>query len=150
MTEPGTCPRMDGLSAYVDDALAPTERTALDAHLATCPVCGAALAELARLRQTFRDLPDEKLAFDLGAVVLGRLPAALRPVAPRPRRRLWQLAPVSLGAAAALATGLYLGALLSGAAGVVQPPRLAAMAVFDAVPPGAVCLGQPSCYGGAK
>jgi len=137
---------MNGLSAYVDDALAPAEHAALDAHLAACPVCGATLAELAQVRQAFRALPDAKLSFDMGAVILGRLPEAPRPASPR--RAFWQLAPVSLGAAAALATGLYLGALLGGAAGVAQPQRLAAMAVFDALPPGALCAGP--CYGGAK
>lgn len=148
MTEP--CPRMNGLSAYVDDALAPAERTALDAHLGACPVCGTALAGLAQVRQAFRALPEERLSFDMGAVILGRLPAAGRAAPSRRRRSFWQFAPVSFGAAAALAIGLYMGGMLVGGAGVAQPPRLAAMAVFEALPPGALCAGHPSCYGAAK
>lgn len=148
MTEP--CPRMNGLSAYVDDALAPTARAALDAHLGVCRVCGTALAELAQVQQAFRALPEERLWFDMGAVILGRLPAAGRAAPSRRRRSFWQLAPVSSGAAAALALGLYLGTMLAGTASVAQPPGLAAMAVFEALPPGALCAGHPPCYGAAK
>jgi anti-sigma factor RsiW len=145
-----SCPRINGLSAYVDRALASGEQSELESHLSGCPICGAALAELDALRATFRALPEEKLAFDMGALILGRLPPQSRTARSKPRSPLRQLAPLSLGAAAALAAGIYLGSLLVGAAGVVAPPRVAGMALFDAVPPGALCAGDSACYRRAR
>lgn len=145
-----TCPRMNGMSAYIDRALAPAESSELESHLSGCPICGAALGQLEALRSTFRALPQEKLSFDMGAVILGRLPPRSRTARSKPRSPLRQLVPLSLGAAAALACGIYLGSLLVGAAGVAAPPRLAGMALFDAAPPGALCAGDPACYRRAR
>lgn len=145
MNEP--CPRMNGLSGYVDSMLPPDERAELEAHLGACPVCGAALAELRALHATFRALPEERLSYNMGAVILGRLPAAPFRGESSRRRSLQQIVPLSLGAAAALAAGVYLGGTLIGAAAVAPAPRVAAMAVFDALPPGALCSGDPACFG---
>ncbi|MGE5128328.1 MAG: anti-sigma factor family protein [Sphingomonadaceae bacterium] len=148
MNEP--CPRMNGLSGYVDSVLPPVERTELETHLGACAVCGAALADLRALHATLRALAEEKLSYDIGALILGRLPARPSGGQPSRGRQLQQLVPVSLGAAAALAAGVYLGGTLIGAAGVAPAPRVAMLAVFDAVPPGAVCTGDPACYGRRK
>lgn len=143
-----SCPRMNGLSAHIDRVLSLGERSELEAHLAACPICGATLAELHALRTTLRALPEEKLSFDMGALILGRLPPPTR--TERFIKPLRRLAPLPLGAAAALAAGIYLGSLLLGAAGVSAPPRLAGMSLFDAVPPGALCASAPACYRKAR
>jgi anti-sigma factor RsiW len=46
------------LSAYLDAALAPAERGAVEAHLASCPDCRARLAELRSTAALIRGLPD--------------------------------------------------------------------------------------------
>ena len=46
------------LSAYLDDALSPVERSALSAHLDTCADCRARLAELRATASLIRALPD--------------------------------------------------------------------------------------------
>lgn len=145
-----SCPRMSSLSGYVDGALPREERVAFEAHLHACPVCGAALAELDALRATFRALPDARLPYDMAELIVSRLPAEAPDRVWRERRSVRRLAPLTLGAAAALAGGIYLGGLLVGAASVASAPPVAALAVFDAVPPGALCTGDPACYGGAK
>ena len=46
------------LSAYLDDALSPVERSAVAAHLDTCGACRARLAELRATASLIRALPD--------------------------------------------------------------------------------------------
>lgn len=46
------------LSAYLDDALAPSARMAVEAHLAGCPDCQARLAELRGTAALIGSLPD--------------------------------------------------------------------------------------------
>ena len=48
------------LGAYALDALLPSERVALKAHLATCPTCRAELAELRRAVEALPYLVDER------------------------------------------------------------------------------------------
>jgi anti-sigma factor RsiW len=45
------------LSAYLDGALAPAERAALESHLADCPACQGELADLRALRALLRAMP---------------------------------------------------------------------------------------------
>lgn len=53
-----TCGQVEvRLDEYVDDTLGARERAALDAHLAGCPACRAALAELRGLVTNARALP---------------------------------------------------------------------------------------------
>ena len=49
---------LDQLSAYLDDALAPVERTAVEAHLDGCASCRTRLAELRATASLLRTLPD--------------------------------------------------------------------------------------------
>lgn len=139
------CPRSAALSAYIDEEMNEADRFALDAHLRACPVCGHELSELLQLRHAFHRLPEEKLSFDLGGVIEGRLAAERAPrTTQRPRPSPWMWLPASAGGAAALLLGIYLGSTLLTAGAVT--PRVAAMAVFDPVPPGNLCVASPSCY----
>jgi hypothetical protein len=110
-------------------------------------VCGAAFRTLGELRASLRTLGDAPVGVDIASLIEHRLTprAHARPARRRSRLRWLELAPAGLGAAGALATGAYLGLLLGGApaAGVARP---AAMAVFDAAPPGGLCAAVPSCY----
>lgn len=137
-------PDLIALSAYLDGELGGSERRQMDAHLATCAPCTAHLAALQVLAADFDRLPQEKLGFDLAGVIEGRLATALRPQGKPPAARWWGLLPLSLGAAASLALGIGMGSALFG--GAAAMPRVAAMSVFDTLPPGGLCLGPESCY----
>jgi hypothetical protein len=76
------------LSMFMDDALSPVEREPVAAHLATCALCGAHLADLRRLNQAVRELP-------VPAVPEGVFAVASDPVVRRPGRgRLGALIPL--------------------------------------------------------
>ena len=66
---------MDRLSEYLDDELASGDRTALEAHLATCPECSAVLADLRRLVQRARLLEPRGPARDLWPGIATRIGA---------------------------------------------------------------------------
>jgi anti-sigma factor RsiW len=134
----------DDLSAYLDAALASAERRRVAEHLAACPRCAARLADFAALSADFARLPQESLGCDLAGVIAGRLPAAVPP-RPRPLAPGWRgLLPLGLGAAASVALGIAMGAALFG--GGAALPRMAAMSVFDPIPPGGLCPGLHACY----
>lgn len=137
-------PDMTALSAYLDGELGGSERRQMDAHLAACAQCTARLTALQTLAADFDRLPQEKLGFDLAGVIEGRLAAAPRSQGKPPAARWWGLLPLSLGAAASLALGVGMGSALFG--GAAAMPRMAAMSVFDTLPPGGLCLGPESCY----
>ncbi len=59
--------------AYLDRELAPEERTALEAHVRSCPTCAQALSELEALFQAIVQVPEVPLERDLAAAVLPRL-----------------------------------------------------------------------------
>ena len=81
----------DDLSAYLDGALPPARRSAVDAHLATCPPCRMSLAELRAAARLIAALP--------AATPSRRLVPALAP------RTSW-LRP--LRSLSAIATGAFL------------------------------------------
>jgi hypothetical protein len=141
------CPRIEALSALLDGELAAPHDADIAAHAAVCPVCGAALRTFGELRASLRTPRNERVGVDIASLIEGRLAPRAHPRPVRGRRRLgWlELAPAGLGAAGALATGAYLGLLLAGGP-VASAARPAAMAVFDAAPPGGLCAGAPSCY----
>ena len=157
-----TCPRFEALSALVDDALPPAERVDTLAHAEHCPTCTAALAELRALGAEFAALPQERLGYDLGAVIEAQIAAeARRPANPRPggttaapsslrdrwRRWLAGFALPAASGAAALVLGLYLGAHLA-VAPELDEPRVAMMSVFGTMPPGTVCTADGPCLSG--
>ena len=147
------CPRTEALSALMDGQLTERERSDLTAHARLCPVCGAMIEDFVRLREALQPLAHTRLDRDLSPLIDARLSAAsgrppMATAGPRVRRRGWQLAPAGLVAAGVFGVGVYLGALLAGGA-AAMPSRPAAMAVFDAVPPGALCIGV-SCVPGSR
>jgi anti-sigma factor RsiW len=132
------------LSAYLDTELASAEHRRIMDHLAACPRCTARLADFAILSADFARLPRESLGCDLAGVVAGRL-AAAAPPRPRATAPDWRgLLPLGLGAAASVALGIAMGAVLFG--GGAALPRVAAMSVFDPIPPGGLCPGLNACY----
>ena len=148
MTEQPTplhAPDLPALSAYLDGELDAGERRRVAAHLAACPACTAYLARLQALSADFRALPAESLGFDLGGVMEGRLAAAPRRPATS-RWHDWRLGwPIAVGAAASIVVGAFMGSTLV-AGGATTAPRMAAMRVFDSMPPGNLCIGLESCY----
>ncbi len=142
------CPRTLQLSALIDDELGDDPRAQIANHAASCPLCGAMLRDLSEQRAMLRSLAGECPGIDLVRSIGRRLEPRRSPRRPAAESRWWhrwRLAPSGLGAAGALALGLYFGALLAGGAGVTAM-RPAAMAAFDAVPPGGICVGLQSCY----
>ena len=138
------CPRIEALSALLDGEMTESARRDIEAHAMSCPICGATLREFSRLRAAFGRLGEGPAGADVAALIDSRLPPRTTTRPARERWR-WHLAPAGLVAAGALATGAYFGMLLGGSAavGVARPP---AIAVFDAVPPGGLCVA-PICYG---
>ena len=162
-----TCPPADTLSALVDDALPPDARDTLLAHSAACPHCAAQLADLRALHDAFQDLPPMPVGVDLGARVIARLQAESAPAARRspalPRARwlevlaglfkpalTWRAAFVPLfGTTAALGLGVLLGGMLlteePATPGRAPNVTLAAMSLFNPVPPGNLCPRADAC-----
>jgi anti-sigma factor RsiW len=146
-----TCPRIEALSALVDDELAGADRVALDAHVTDCAICAPVLAELRQLRGTFAALPAPELGVDLAPLVDRRI-AAAGVSAPKPtptlrpqRWRWWQLAPAAFGGAVALTLGAYLGGALMPGSQLGAQPAAQQMAAFTANPPGALCPALQAC-----
>ncbi|WP_270889266.1 anti-sigma factor family protein [Pedococcus sp. 5OH_020] len=129
-------------AAYVLGTLSPAERVEFEAHLATCPDCRTAVAELAGMPGLLAQVPTgEVLAMDLGgpeedAAMLTPPPRSLMPVLPTPsasRRRRW-LVPLAAAAAALVVGGLG-GYAVSAAGHDGGPsPRPTATATAAAVP----------------
>ena len=69
----------DRLSEYVDGELAAGERTALEAHLATCADCRATLEELRRVVARAKSLEDRPPKADLWSGIHARLTPGRRP-----------------------------------------------------------------------
>jgi anti-sigma factor RsiW len=140
------CPRAEALSALLDGEISGRARREIETHAAACPVCGAMLRDFGEVRRGLDALGAAPPAVDIAALVDRRLPprAAGRPARQRQGWR-WQLVPAGFVAAGVFATGAYLGMLLGGGA-AVSVARSPAVAVFDAVPPGGLCV-PPLCYG---
>lgn len=144
---PESCPKTLEISAFLDEQASPAERARLDAHLAHCVQCAAMLADLRGLRAGLRALPEETLGYDLSEVIRGRLAGVAPARAVPPRRRNWrEFLPLGIGATAAVSLGLFMGLALTAASGGAVAPRIAAMAVFDPVAPGGLCIGSEACY----
>jgi anti-sigma factor RsiW len=143
------CPRIEALSLLLDHEIHGRAREEIEAHAASCRVCGAALAEFRDVREALAALTDREPGVDVAALIENRLPprAQSRPVRRRTRRS-WQWAPGGLAAAGVLATGAYLGMLLAGGT-AVGAARSPAAAVFSATPPGGLCIA-PVCYARGK
>ena len=141
MSQSRDCPRAEALSAMIDGELSPREHEQITAHAAVCSLCGAMLRQFVEVRDELLGSPDPDAGVDIAALVEPQLP----PMQPAPRarerqHRPWQLAPMAAAAAGVLATGVYLGMLLMGGSAAMAT-RPTAIVVFDAIPPGGLCVG---------
>jgi len=114
--ERGRDPWIDRLSEYVDGDLAGAERTAFEAHLATCDTCAEALDDLRAVVSRAHALEDAPPAEDLW-------PGIERQIAPRRAHepltsdgRIWWGRRFELGVPQLAAAGVLLIALSAGAA----------------------------------
>lgn len=141
------CPRNLEVSAYLDDAMEPAERSRFHAHLHACPLCHGRLDEIRALQQQLRDLPSPVLGFDMAA----RLQDQMRSGATRHRnaRQFWPGWSMGglmggLAVAASIASGVWLGGMLIGGTVLTAQPA-AIVRVFDPVPPGGLCAAAELC-----
>lgn len=142
------CPRSTQISALIDDELAGNAREEIASHAASCPLCAAMLRDMSELRLALRPLAATRLELDLAPRIAQRLAPRRKPPRSSPAGSWWhgwQFAPSGLAAAGVLAVGVYLGALLAGGGSAVAVQPLA-MAAFNPIPPGSLCLGSASCY----
>lgn len=137
------CRRSEELSAYLDGELDEKSRLKFETHLGGCFACKEMLQDLRCLRECFQSLPQQEMGFDLAPAVLAESRRRAPPTR-RPSFSLWQLLPASFAAAATVSLGIFLGISLTS-----QPDaELAApaLAMFDPIPPGGVCIGFAGCY----
>ncbi len=146
MNDQESCPRIEELSALIDDELDAGQRVALQAHVAGCTICSPVLAGMRRLHADFAALPAPRSDFDVAAEVDRRIGSLASPRPPRglppARPRWWQVALLAPGGAMAVAIGFSLGASLMPAAGGATAAQ---MASFSALPPGALCPASQAC-----
>jgi len=143
------CPSIKDISAYVDGELPEARRRHMVSHLSQCLACANVLRELEGVRAIFRSFPKYQVGFDLSPSIRARLAAAPDDSGSnRWVRRIFQLMPLSLTVAATMVAGIFIGTLLTVPGKVYVPTGLEgqAMAMFDPVPPGNVCVGHVSCY----
>ncbi len=97
------------LSDYLDGGLSETERSALERHLAACPACTAAVAQLGAVREQARALADRLPSTDLWPGIAARIAQAPQPrIDAASAHRRWTFSLPQL-AAAALAIGFASG-----------------------------------------
>lgn len=135
------CPNEGELSAYVDRQLAAAAARAVAAHLQACDACSENVTAIENLSRAFRALPQVAVGSD----ITPRIELAVaRAVRQQRIARAWRLAPLSLAAAATVVLGVFIGTMLATTPRVHE--NAVPMAMFDAIPPGSVCIGFESCY----
>ncbi|MBI2278283.1 MAG: zf-HC2 domain-containing protein [Dechloromonas sp.] len=139
-------PDLVELSAYVDGELAAESRQRVDSHLAVCPDCATQVARFASLSADFAKFREESLGFDLAGVIEGRIAATERRPGRASGRGRFVRWSIALGAAGALVAGTQLGTVLVAGSGAGSTPPVATLRVFDAMPPGNLCVGLDSCF----
>jgi len=110
----------DRLSEYVDGELANSERTALEAHLATCAECRAIVADLRKVVARAKALEDRAPKVDLWSGIHARLTPGRRPGVTRPWR-------VSFSVPQLLAASIALILLSGSGAWLALKPRQSAV-----------------------
>jgi anti-sigma-K factor RskA len=149
--------RDDG--AYVLGALTPAERATYERHMATCPGCRDAVAEMAVLPGLLSRLDAvtaERVAREAEAVEASRLPRLLRAAEESQRRlrtrRRWQAWGAALAAAClALVAGLGIAGLQPSVEREDRPPvAMVPMVEGDVSGPVTAEVGVIDIHGGTK
>lgn len=123
----------DRLSEYLDGELAPAERTALEAHLASCGGCRTTLEELRHVTMRARALDDRPPEADLWPAIADQIGVvSLAARAERARRRFSFTVPQLAAASVALALVSGGGAWL-----LSQRETVATTPVVSTTPPAA-------------
>ena len=91
-----TCPSPDDLSAFHDGELAPSDRTRVETHVASCAACATALARIQRASSLLSALPREEASPELVREVAQQAAVGRR----RPAK--WHLMALPLASAAAM------------------------------------------------
>ena len=112
----------DRLSDYLDGELTPSERTTLEAHLASCDPCRTTLDELRRVVTNARALDDRPPTADLWPAVAARIGLSARVKARPVVRRFSFTVPQLAAASVVLALLSGGGAWLIGRRGIVPTP----------------------------
>ncbi|HMH82140.1 MAG TPA: zf-HC2 domain-containing protein [Gemmatimonadales bacterium] len=110
---------LDRLSEYLDGELTPSDRTACEAHLASCDACRSALADLRRVVGRARALDDRPPAVDLWPAVASRIGLAAAAGA-RPAVRRFSFTVPQL-----VAASVVLALVSGGSAWLVRPRPVA-------------------------
>lgn len=137
----------DRLSDYLDDALAPEERAALETHLAGCAECTATLDELRRVVARARGLDDRPPAADLWPGIAERIGVTPDVVSLPARRRARRFSFTVGQLAAAAAVLVVLG---SGAAYLALHRGTGAGSIHEALQPGGTPVSNVAWYHDAK
>jgi anti-sigma factor RsiW len=136
------CIKSTALSAYIDGELSDIETGELELHLETCDLCQSMLGDLQHLQRNLRAMSPAAVGFDLTAILQRKLAAGEKRSRLAPR---WGVLPLSFAAALTVTFGILLGSVLANApAWGNNAPQ--AMALFDPIPPGGLCIGLDSCY----
>ena len=99
------CPHMDAqLNEYVDGTLAARDRASVEAHLAECAGCRAAVAELRSLAAAAATLPK---SIEPGRDLWAAIETRIRQRAPRNVQRVWWFGALAAAAVLVLAFGIY-------------------------------------------
>ena len=99
------CPHMDAqLNEYVDGTLAARDRASVEAHLAECAGCRAAVAELRSLAAAAATLPK---SIEPGRDLWAAIETRIRQRAPRNVQRVWWFGALAAAAVLVLAFGVY-------------------------------------------
>jgi Putative zinc-finger len=107
------------LAEYVDGSLGADDRTAVEAHLASCSVCADEVAMAEQARMTLTELPDVPVPLGLDQRILRRTERRSRWDSPF----AWKAARVAAVAAAVVGVGtaIFLGATRGGDEAALEP-----------------------------
>src|SRR5882672_7250880 len=127
------------LSSYVDDDVNALERMKVEAHLAGCAECRAAVDDLRQMVRRAAALDDRPPSRDLWPAIAARIASPAADVVPlAPRRRRFAFTVPQLAAAAVVLVGLSAGSaslLMRGATQQATPQDVGAVVVPVNAPP---------------
>lgn len=137
----------DRLSEYIDDELAPRERSALEAHLAGCPECAGIVEDLRAVAARAAALPDTPPGVDLWPGIEARLEGdvGVRVISLPERRHRFSFTLPQLAAA-----GVALVAVSSTLVWLLTRSPAAAPGPLAVNTPGAATQGGPPATFGAS